>query len=138
MTWPLLAAAFILGVFGLAIFAAVREFGSWIRADRERHQRELARLHAENAKLLATALDAKGIAYIDPAAPQRIASPPQASLIRRVEGGLSRLAREDEQRAVERDARVAAEMEEANRVARERRGELWTAAGRERELRGDA
>ncbi len=119
MTWPLLAAAFLLGVFGLAVFAAVREFGSWIRADRERHQRELARLHAENAKLLATALESKGVILRDPGQPERVVQAVNpVSLRRKVEGGLTRLEKADAQKALDRDARVAAEIEEANRVAR--------------------
>jgi hypothetical protein len=119
MTWLPFAAAFLLGVFGLAIFAAVREFGRWIRADRERHDSELARLHAENAKLLATALESKGVILRDPAQPARtveVANP--VSLRRKVEGGLTRLEKADAQKALDRDARVAAEIEEANRVAR--------------------
>jgi hypothetical protein len=119
MTWLPFAAAFLLGVFGLAIFAAVREFGRWIRADRERHEREVARLHAENAKLLATALESKGVILRDPAQPARtveVANP--VGLQRKISGGLIRLEREASQKSIDRDARVAAEIEEANRVAR--------------------
>ncbi len=124
MTWLPFAAAFLLGVFGLAVFAAVREFGSWIRADRQRHESELTRLHAENAKLLATALESKGVILRDPTQPARaveVANP--VGLQRKISGGLIRLEREARQKSIDRDARVAAEIEEANRVARSMRAD---------------
>jgi hypothetical protein len=53
-------------------------------------------------------------------APPQIVEAVQANLRRRVESGLSRLEREDAEKAIDRDARVAREIEEANRIARGR------------------
>jgi hypothetical protein len=115
----------LVGIFGTAcaLLGWFHQRELSVNADTEAYyQGELAAARAENAKLLATALEAKGAILVDPAQSQRElrAVPRPSSIYAR----MAELQREDAQKAMDRDARVAAEMEDARRVVEETRKRL--------------
>jgi len=77
-------------------------------------------LRADRDKMLATALEAKGVQMMD-AQPRTLAAvPPPEPILRKVAGKLKALEAEHMRMAQDRDERVAAEMEEARRLALEK------------------
>jgi hypothetical protein len=115
----LLVGALGMGCGLLAWF--VRMQAKLIAALRAAHESELSLARAEKDMLLRTALDAKGVIVREQSATSpQIAEAVKANLRARVAGRLSELEREDAEKAIDRDARVAREIEEANRIARGR------------------
>jgi hypothetical protein len=87
----------------------------------------VANLERSNDKLLATALEANGKILVDPqqAGPHSAAIVPRP-LAQRIAARMEELRKADEQKARDRDERVAAEIDEANRIVQARRGEVVT------------
>lgn len=111
---------FLAGIFATAgIFILL----GLVRTERDRrvfktdYEVRIAKLEADKAVLLATALEARGAQLIDPAQGPRMKQVAQQAARANIEAGLARLTKESEVQAMDRDARVALEMEEARRAA---------------------
>ncbi len=89
-----------------------------------RYEGRIELLQREKKELLHTALEANRVAFIDPHldAARNVATAPPMALMRQVQGSLARLEQEDAQKAQDRDARIAQEMEDRKREAEGTRG----------------
>lgn len=94
--WVLFALA--AGVCGMTLWELLHE------------RKETARLLAENKTLLATALEAKGVMYVNPDEPRQVREVPVSRAVtRKVAGKLIELEQRDARRAHEREQRIKSE-----------------------------
>jgi hypothetical protein len=117
----------------VAFFASGAGF-VWLMlaSERERHRRELVRLDGEieilrreREVLLNTALEARGVAVVDPAgrAQRELKIAEQDAKRRRVAEVLGNLEAAASKRARDRDERVREQIEATNRLVKNERGE---------------
>ena len=117
------------GYFFAGIFATACGFLLWMlyRAEtgftlyKADYEARVELLRAENKLLLNTALEARGVQVIDPQATQRNVKAVPRSVLTKVNAGLAQLAKEDAAKAMDRDARVAQEQDEARRMVEQMR-----------------
>ncbi len=85
-------------------------------------------LRRERETLLHTALNAQGVQVIEPQQPgeRKLAAVAAQSLREKVTAKMAELARDDERRALDRDAQIAQEIEDRKREAEEARGNRGT------------